>query len=169
MDVAMFRSLRGKILLLFATIMALTAAVQIYLTHRDVGRTVLETEKASAQNVLRLIELNIEGRYSQLITEKIDILRRLQKDLKHVSTICTSVIKEFIRLNESGMMQKEVAQQAAVQWLSEVQFDKADLFLFDRNGIIVHHKDPNRIGKSIAGLKDMKGRYLHEADRKSVV
>ena len=83
----MFRSLKAKILLLFGIIMALTAAVQMYFTHRDVGRTVLEAEEASAQNVLRLVELNIEGRYSQLISEKLDILRSLQKDINSIPCI----------------------------------------------------------------------------------
>jgi signal transduction histidine kinase len=161
----MFRSLKTKILILFGIIMALTAAVQMYFTNRDVGRTVLETEEASAQNVLRLVELNIEGRYSQLISEKLDILRGLQNDLKHASIICSSVFNEYINLAISGSMSAEAAQRKAIKWLSTVDFEKGELFIFDQNGVIVHHNNADFIGISIANLRDMKGRLIYRVMR----
>ncbi len=165
----MFRSLKTKILVLFMTIMVLTAIVIIYFTHRDVGQTVLEAEEASAQNVLRLVELNIEGRYSQLISEKIEILKNLQKDVKHVSIICATMFDEYIKLVNNGNLPLEEARKSAIDWLNKIYFEKGDLFIFDRTGQLIYHKDGSLVGTSIAAIKDIKGREIYKTMRDDVL
>ena len=70
----MFSSLKMKIIFFIALIMAITAAVIMYFTHRDVGRAMFQAEEASAQNVLRLVELNIKGGYQKLLSDRIDTM-----------------------------------------------------------------------------------------------
>jgi signal transduction histidine kinase len=163
--IQMFHSLKTKIIFLIVSIMAVTACVIIFFTHREVGRTVLEAEEASAQNVLRLVELNIKGGYNQLISDKIEILQRLQKELKDISNICASVIQEYIEISTQGFLPKDEAMALSLKWLSKVNFEKGELFIFGHDSKIIQHSDPSLTGTSIEHLTDMKGRRLAKVMR----
>ena len=98
----MFTSLKGKIIFFITLIMGITMLSIVYFTQRDVGNAMLESEQASAQNVLKLIELNIQGGYNKLLADKFDMIIGLNQRLKTISTICVSVLKEYNRLSQAG-------------------------------------------------------------------
>jgi signal transduction histidine kinase/DNA-binding response OmpR family regulator/HPt (histidine-containing phosphotransfer) domain-containing protein len=158
----MFTSLRAKISALIVLVMTITAAVIMYFTYRDVGRAMLHAEESSAQNVLQLIELNITGGYNRLIADKIEILSRLQNELQHLSTVCVSVLRDYVKLSNEGHLPEAQAQELALHWLKSVRFDKGELFVFDRDGTIIAHPDPEIEGGSILGLRDLKGRPIEK-------
>ena len=141
----------------------------MFSTHRDVGRAMLLAEEASAQNVLKLIELKIRGGYNRLISDKIEILVRLKNELMHISIVCASVLEEYITLGETGYLAKQEAQERALKWLKSVDFDKGELFVFDRNGIVIGHPDSRLEGTSIEKLRDLKGRFIVEVMRDDIL
>ncbi len=155
-----FTSLKSKIVTLMIVVMAITAAAIMYFTHRDVGRAMLQAEESSAQNVLQLVELNIRGGYNRLITDKIEILSRLETELKHISDVSASVINKYIELSESGLLSEPEAQAIALEWLKAVNFDKGELFVFGRDSTIIAHHDRTVEGSSVARLRDIKGRNI---------
>ncbi len=156
----MFTSLKLKIFALITLIMAITASAIIYFTFQDVGQAMLTAEESSAQNVLELVELNIKGGYNRLLSDKIEIITTLGKELEDISRIGASVIEEYIALSQTGRLGLRQAQAAAMKWLQGVAFDKGELFLFGPDGRIIVHSNAKFNGASIASLADMKGRRI---------
>jgi len=156
----MFKSLKSKIISLMACMMGITAIAILSYTHRDVGRAMLSSEQASAQNVLKLVDLNIQAGYNRLIYDKIEILSRLDGELKHLATISASVVQEYFKLYEAGRLTEAQAKELAFTWLHSVNLGKGDLFIFDRDGKILVHTDPDATGTSFAEVRDMQGRFL---------
>ncbi|MDH3689841.1 MAG: response regulator [Gammaproteobacteria bacterium] len=156
----MFTSLKSKIISLVTFILAITAAAIMYFTNKDVGEAMLLAEESTAQNVLQLVELNIEGGYNRLLTDKIEIISRLGDELKHISSVSASVFEEYLTLGRAGKVDYEEAKRRALAWLASVDFDKGELFVFDGEGIIVTHSDEKMVGLSIDTFRDMKGRVV---------
>lgn len=159
----MFSSLKIKIIFFIALIMAITAAAIMYFTHRDVGRAMFQAEEASAQNVLRLVELNIKGGYQKLLSDRIDTMLRRKNRLKNQAAIASSVLSQYAALSKRGLFSKQLAQKKAINWLKSVSFDKEKLAVLNQNSMIIAHPDPSIEGMSIASLRDMKGRSISKA------
>ncbi len=140
----------------------------MYATYTDMRRAMLDAEVASAKNVLQLIELNIGAAYNRLISDKIEILKRLQAELKNISSLAASIINEFHSLEQRGKLNITEAQQQAIQWIRATQFEKEKLFIFDDDSKIIAY--PNKIleGVSLNNIKDMKGRNIASLFEKDV-
>jgi signal transduction histidine kinase len=161
----MLSSLRTKIFSLIIIIMLVTAATIIIYTNRDVRQAVLKTEHISTKNMLDLIKLNIKGGYNRLVNEKIEIFSILDKEVQDISSICALTIFKYILTSKEDLISEELAKQKALDWLRTVQLKDKELFIFDENGIILSHTNPDSIGMSIAKIKDMKRRSLDKTMR----
>ena len=84
----------------------------------------LDAEVASARNVLQLIELNIGAAYNRLITDKIEILKRLQDELKNISLLAVSIINELHSLEKKGKLDITEAQQQAYNGLESLNLKR---------------------------------------------
>ena len=113
----MFSSLKLKIIYLFIFIMFVTGGVIMYFTHSYVGTAISESEESSAQNVLHLVQLNIKGRYNQLIADKVEILNNLRKELRDISEISSSFFSEYINLYKTGKISRKEAEKVALKWI----------------------------------------------------
>jgi len=156
----MFSSINSKMIFCITLILSVTAVTTMYFTQRYVGKAMLRAEVAAAENVLHLVDLNIMGGYNKLISDKIEILRRLEKELKDLSTICSSVVMEYISLSRLGKLSDAQAQSLALKWITSKTFDKGELFVFDHDGRILSHSNPELNGMSLATLRDLKGRLI---------
>jgi len=158
-------SLRTKIFSLIIIIMLVTAVTIIIYTNRDVRQAVLKTEQISTQNMLDLISLNIKDSYSRLVNEKVEIFSILDKEIQDISSICALTISKYILESNSNLISKEQAKQNALNLLRTVQLKDKELFIFDENGTIIAHTNPDSIGRSISKIKDMKRRSLDKTMR----
>ncbi|MCP5195664.1 MAG: cache domain-containing protein [Gammaproteobacteria bacterium] len=140
--------------------MAVTSIGIMYYSHQEVGKAILNVQVDSADNVLRLVELNISAGYSRLLSDKIEILTRLSKELKDISLITNSAIAEKIDLVSQELLTKEQAQQTVISWINEIRLDREELMIFDENGLILSHTKSDYINSSIKNIKEMKGRNL---------
>ena len=156
----MFTSLKSKIIFLIIIILTVNAATVMYATHTDMRKAMLDAEVASARNVLQLIELNINAAYNRLIADKIEILSRLQNELRTLSLLSVSVIDRFYQLEEGGNLDITQAQQQASNWVRSLRFEKEKLFIFNKDGIIIAYPNKELEGISIKNLKDLKGRNI---------
>ena len=147
-------------ILLITVIMAVTGTTIMYFTHRDVGQAMLSAEEHAARNVLELAELNIRGGYNRLISDKIEILSTLKGELKDMTTLAASVLREFRSLSLKGIITEEEAQTLALQWLRSFEFEKGQLFVMDAKGKILAGSDTRSEGGSFAAVRDLKGRLL---------
>ena len=158
-------SLKFKILALIVLVLLMASAGTFYFTQRDVGSAMLRAEQSSAENVLHLADLNIRRSYDQLITEKVELLSQLKREMVHTSGMASSIIREFILLNSYGHLDEAEAQERAINWLRKVRFDEGELLLFDRDGVVLAHSRDELEGSSIADIEDVKGRKLYLAMR----
>ena len=149
--------------------MSITAAGIMYFTHRYVGDAMLTAEESSTENILKLVELNVQGGYNKLLADKMEMVVRATRQLKGMSTVCASVFNENAALSEKGLISKKEAKQKSLNWLKTVRFGKEDLFVFDKRGRVLIHQDPDFTGTSIVTLEDMKGRRIAEEMRSDVL
>jgi sigma-B regulation protein RsbU (phosphoserine phosphatase) len=157
----MFSSLKTKIIFFIALILVATAAGVMYFTDRDVGNAMSQAEEASARNVLRLVELNIQGGYQKLLSDRIDAIKQRENRLRTLASFAASVLNQFNHLAMKRLVSKKYAQQTGLSWLrSASSAEKEDLFVFDEKGVIFAHPDPAMQSRSIDSLRDMKGRKI---------
>ena len=156
----MFSSLTGKIIFFLCFIMAVTGIAIVLYTRQNVARTMLEAEQSSSRNVLKLVELNIQGGYSKLLSDKFDMIIGLNARLKDLASLCVSVFEEYRALHDKEILSEEMAKRRSLDWLRAARFERGDLFVFDQNGLVIAHPDQRMEGTSIASLKDMKGRLI---------
>jgi signal transduction histidine kinase len=145
--------------------MVVTGGVIMYFTHSYVGTAVSKAEESSAQNILDLVQLNIKGRYNQLIADKVEILNSLRKELKHISQISSSFFEEYSNLHKSGKMSRKESEKKALNWIQSVNFEKGELFVFGKDSKIIAHSDGSFAGLSIEKIRDMKGRQIAKVMR----
>jgi hypothetical protein len=88
-----FQSLKFKIIILITGIMLTTAFGILLYTHNDVQTSFRKYEEEASQNILNLVELNIQAGYSQLLSDKIEILKNLDSDMKNLTKICSDVLE----------------------------------------------------------------------------
>ena len=157
-----FKAINAKFILLISLVLSLTAVGVMYFTQRDVSRAMTYAEKASAQNILELVELNIRGGYNRLITDKFEILSRLKSEMKHLAHIGASVMNEYIKLTRSDGLSVSSAQQYSINWLNMSRFDNVNIFVFDNSGAVVTTDTTRLSMKSISGIRDLKGRVLKD-------
>ncbi len=155
-----FKSLRSKFLILITLVMAITAGGVIYFTVKDVGGAMMEAGQSSAENILQMVDLNIRAGYNRLMYDKIEIISRLEKELMHICSISSEVMKQYLKLAGERQLTVPQAQQAALKWIEVVKFDKGELFVFDKTAKIIGHTDASYKGISIANLRDMKNRLI---------
>jgi len=165
----MFSTLKTKIFFLVTLIMASTAAGIMYFTHRDVGKAMLASERASSQNILRLVELNIKGGYEKLLSEKFDLVVSSRKRLKEVLSLSVSVLDANAKLVDDGLLAREEAKRRSLNWIKSAHAQKGNLFVFDQTGIIISHPDSSFEGRSMTALMDIKDRKIHEVMREDVL
>jgi signal transduction histidine kinase len=162
----MYKSLKSKIIFLIILIMSVTAAVIIFSTHKYVGNAILEAQQAAAQNVLELVDLNVKASYQDAVNSKIDVLKRLETEIKYLATICASLLKTYAKLWKENKLSLKEAQDVALGLLiNNATLDKVALSIFNRDGIIIAHTDPRFIGSSVLDIRDLKGRLIIQTMR----
>ena len=150
-------------------IMASTAGGIMYFTHRDVGNAMLDSERASSQNILRLVELNIKGGYNKLLSEKFDLVVSSTAQLKEVVSLSISVLEANAALVDDDLISQTEARRRSLDWLDSADIHKGSLFVFDQNGMIIGHSDPKFQGRSMIDLRDIKNRKIHNVMKADIL
>lgn len=158
-----FQSLKFKIIILISGIMLTTAFGILLYTHTDVQRSFGKYEEEASQNILNLVELNIQAGYSQLLSDKIEILKNLDSDMKNLTKICSDVLKEYYKMHTDNFIDKQQAQKNALRWINSINLGKGEIFVFGNDGIILGHSNLNMVGFDLKTVYDMKGRKLAQS------
>jgi sigma-B regulation protein RsbU (phosphoserine phosphatase) len=166
----MFSSLRAKIIFFMTLVMVATAGGVIYFTNRDVGQAMSQAGEASARNILRLVELNIQGGYRKLLFDRVDALTKRKEDLKTQAGLARSVLEQFDALASKGIISADYGREVILNWLrSASSKGNEELLVFNEEGLIIAHPDPAIQSTSIASLRDMKGRLISQEMSASVL
>ncbi|GAB6907489.1 hypothetical protein JCM12296A_33260 [Desulfosarcina cetonica] len=141
----------------------------MYFTHTYVGKSMLEAEVSSVRNILHLVELNIQGGYDKLLSDKMEMVLSATKDLKKASEICVSVANDMANLAENGSIPASLAKEKTLRWLHETTFGKLKIFVFDQEAQMLMHQMRERDVTPIRRVEDVKGRNLFEVMRPDVL
>lgn len=162
----MFISIRFKIFSLVVLCLALVACLVMFFSKRDVERAILNAEERSERNVLDLVELNISGRYTSLLRDKVDIVRVSKERLRKISGMVIAGLDRFAELAREGKISEEEAKRLALAWISSFYYEKSDYcFVYGSDNRALAYPDPHMIGKDLGDYKDIKGRVVVEAAR----
>ncbi len=160
MALKLYNSISSKIVLLISLVLVITATSIMYFTQRDVGKAMFDAQRESARNVLELVRLNILSGYNRLITDKIDILNRMKTDLRNTGHISLSVFKEFKVLASENGPNSVFAQRRALSWLSTINYEQIDIFVFNSKGKVVGFSNVDNTFENFETVHDIKGRHL---------
>ena len=158
----MFSSFKGRIIFFIFLILACTTALIMYFTYRDVGRAITGLMEDSVRNIYQLVELNVEGDYKQFQQEKLSNISRRKKELKQSGQSIFSVIKEYGKMADQGIIQKSFAKENALEWFKSYNsiHPESTCFVMNSDGTILSHPDSEFAGTSLSDLKDIKGRNI---------
>ena len=185
----MRHSLQTKILMLIGIIFIATMAVIIGITRRDVKGVIFNTEEKNIENIINIIHLNVEGKYRNLLLDKISFVRNRKDRLKSESAILIQSLNALLsgsvsagtamsspasENNPSNMGEtpahggapatdmEKAARQKAAQWLSGLHLSFG-VFLADADHDIFYHSSHLLEGKNLARITDVKARPISES------
>jgi sigma-B regulation protein RsbU (phosphoserine phosphatase) len=157
----MLPSLRSKIIVLILFILVVTGASITFFTKKDVGRAMLEAEVRSAANSLGLIHTTIKGEYEGLLDYKVSTVQARKSQLRHMASTGLSLCREYLDMVESGLLTREAARKRLVNIFSSIRSGAGEMLtIIDPEDRIIFHPDSRKTGRSMADLKDMKGRAI---------
>ncbi len=159
----MFTSLKSKIISLIVFIMVITALIIIFISSREIGDAMLAQQNSMSQNVLSLIELNIKGEYSNLISDKIYSVTRHKNSLNSKKDQLIELLDRLNQAVRQQVLSKNEAQQIAFDWVEKYTSEvHENLFITDMNLHIIAHPDPDTIGYNIGMFTDIKNKTISD-------
>lgn len=164
-----FRSLTGRILALITLILVVTAAALIYFTHRDVGRAMDAAQEAGVRNIFQLVELNIQSAYGQLLGDRVEMAKSSEAALRTRIGLAVSVLNVLDAFVKEGKLSQEEAWRNFSAWIRKASDDREVLLAFDGLGVITARPGRGVMGRSLEGVRDVKGRLLAQVMRYDVL
>jgi len=153
----MFSTIKGKILFAVILVMVISTLVNIFSTHRDVGNAMLTAQQDSALNILRSLDLIIEGDYHNLLREKRSLTLLKRSQLKDTARVIASVFEGFAAKDKS---QETSGLEHALSWLETAPFDNVNYYIFDAQSNVTASSNAQVTNLSLKSLKDVKHRSI---------
>lgn len=158
-------SLRSKMFLLIVFILALVATGIMFFSKRDVEQAMVSAEERSQQNVLHLIDLTIQGRYTALLWEKAESIKRVKNIVQHLSGMVFKGLTPYLTLQKDGLLDTERAQAMALSWVASLESEGVYCFVYDRDNRALFHPRKELVGQELSSIRDIKGRVMVDAAR----
>ncbi len=154
-------SLRTRVFMLIAAIVALLAAFLMLITQRGVTATVYGAEERSAANILNLVGVDIESRYRHLLREKIASVRGYRDQLESYGDTVQATLAAFAAMAGDSPQEQARAQRMALDWINTLPTpDGMQVMVYDHSLRVLAHPLPVFVGTDLSGLRDIKGRTL---------
>ncbi|WP_461210165.1 SpoIIE family protein phosphatase [Desulfocurvus sp. DL9XJH121] len=152
-------SLYKKILVLFGGTLVLVAVAVLTFSGRNVERTVFDAELRGAENIMRLVNVNLYGQFKSYLSWKVDMVSSRKRLLREESAILLSGIDHL----SSGRSPRE-ARALVLDWIGRA-VDSPDklVFVYDRGGRLLAVSGAGGNGNFLGVLHDFKGREVAPA------
>jgi len=158
-------TLYKKLAVLFGGTLVLVAAAVLFFAGRDVERTVFESEIKGAENIMRLVDLNLEGRFKSYLLWKVAMVSSRKQQLDQESTILLSGLDRIL----DGKKTKK-ALQSGLLWLTGVSRNPDRLiFVYDKNGALLGANIAAFASSDLQQVRDFKGRAVMGAMREEAL
>lgn len=157
----MFLTIKGKIIFIVTLVMVICIALNIYVTHRDVGNAMQLAQRKSASNILHSMDVIIKDAYHTLLSDKQTMTRLKRRQLKSAAGMIESVFTGYGTTAVKDRPKAETAVQA-LAWLESAPFEGIDYFIIDSTSQILASSHNFMTTDAWKSLKDAKYRDLCE-------
>lgn len=152
-------SLRTRVFLLVAAILALVAAFVMLVSQRTVTDTVYRAEDRATSNMLHLVALDIGVRYRQLLREKISTVRGFRAQLEAYGDTVQDTLRTFEHTVSTGALSETAAQMLALEWLDTLAARSGTrVLVYDDRQRVLNAAGTMDHGRDLSALLDIKGR-----------
>ena len=156
----MLHSLKAKLFLLICGSLGLVSLLVFVFMHRGVEKAMLAADRRGAQNVLELIDLNMRSGYRNLLWHRLDAVNAHRRTLRGVTMMAQQMVDQFRRSAESANLPRELTAVLVQEWLARADLGDMEVIIFDDQGMVVGHGDPQVLGRDVNQLRDFTGRSL---------
>ncbi|BBD08255.1 SpoIIE family protein phosphatase [Desulfovibrio ferrophilus] len=154
-------TLYKKLAVLVGGTLLFVAAAVLFFAGRDVERTVFDSELKGAENIMRLVDLNLEGRFKSYLMWKVSMVSSRKQQLEQESTILLSGLDRIL-----GAKQSKKSVKSALLWLTGVSRNPDRLvFVYDKKGKMLGVNIADFAKADLLQMKDFKGRAVMTAMR----
>ena len=157
-------TIKGKIIFTVTLVMLICIALNIYFTHRDVGRAMQLAQEKSAVNILHSMSVIIQDTYHNLLSEKRTMALQKRQELQSAARMIASVFAGF-QNPDPGNRPRPDAVRNVLAWLASAPVGAVDHFLIDDQSRIVSASGSIITTEIWQSLKDAKYRDLAQAMR----
>jgi len=156
----MIHSLQTKILLLISLIFIATTASIIFFTQTDVKSAILKTEHKNLENIKKIILLNVEGKYKNLLLDKLAFIKRRKNQLQSDSALLMQSLDLLYQLHPNA--NEALAKKNVLDWLITLKIS-SEIFLADASHDIFFHSSDILNGKNLTAIKDIKSKPVSQS------
>ena len=157
----MFRSFKSRMLLLIVAMVVFTSATFMFLARKEVINAMFIAEEESARNVLKLVMLQVESEYEDLIYYKKSSFELHKKHLKDIITLQEAAIRKVYERVKEGLLDEETAKKRVLEELRSYRFGNNDyIWVSDYNSVLISHPDPMLNGKDYSRVRDVNGKLI---------
>ncbi|NOZ68858.1 MAG: HAMP domain-containing protein, partial [Deferribacteres bacterium] len=157
----MFRTLKSRMLLLIVALVVFTSATFMLVARKEVINAMFNAEEESARNVLKLVMLQIESEYNDLIYYRKSSLELHKKHLKDIITLQEAAIRKLYERVKQGTIDEADAKKRILEELRSYRFGNNDyIWVSDYNSVLISHPDPRLYGRDYSRVRDVKGKLI---------
>ena len=156
----MIHSLQTKILLLISIIFISVTASVLFITQKDVKTAILNTEHKNLENIKKIILLNVEGKYKNLLLDKLAFIRTRKKQLQSESALLMHSLDLLYQANPGA--DEAFIKTKALHWLNPLDIS-SEIFLADASHNIFFHSNDILEGKNLDEIKDVKSKAVSQS------
>ena len=158
----MFSSTLFKRILFPILLIVLGCSVLLYfLSVPFINRTVFTNEEEAAWTILDNLYELVESQYLNIQVYSDFALEAYKKQLKNITLIQESFLKDKYEKYEQGLLTEEEAKHSALQELRNFRYGKFDyLWVSDYNSILISHPDPELHKADFSKVRDIHGKLI---------
>ncbi len=163
-------SIKFKIVLMILAILVLVAGAVGFFAKRDVERAVFMAEQRSAENVLHLVDLDVQGRYKSMLMERLSSVKSLKSQLTRLNAVVLSGVERFRLLSGKKGISEKRAKEQALEWIASLAPGRDEyLFVYDASGKALSYPEKAMQGADLSVFTDVKGRKVTDSMREEAM
>jgi PAS domain S-box-containing protein len=153
----MFRKISAKIIFLVVATIVVMAAGIAAVSWKRLSEASFETQKNAAVNILRLVTLNIQNQYSQLVDFEVAFIIKRRELLKQENATILAHLDALLRMAREGRLPEAEARRQALEWIGGQREPGRDIIVFDADAVSLSQADPAGVGKPLEGFRNIRG------------
>ncbi|MBU0484075.1 MAG: cache domain-containing protein [Proteobacteria bacterium] len=126
-----------------------------------IKNTVYRIEDEAALTILNNVHTLVTSRHQEIEAYRQAALAAHKQQLKNITQIQESYLKEKLRLVQAGLVDEKTAKNAALEELRTFKYGNNDyLWVADYNSVLISHPDPQLHKADFSGVKDIYGNLI---------